>query len=84
MEYVWSPHLSLKAQCIFHAFPRYLLSNAVNDDGTYTDGGWYICEEEEKAVAAGVCWGGAREMVSFSKDQQDPLFDGRILQDLSD
>lgn len=31
---------------------RYLLSNAVNDDGTYTDGGWYICEEEEKADRA--------------------------------
>ena len=29
---------------------RYQLSNAVNEDGTYTDGGWYICEEEEKAT----------------------------------
>ena len=47
---------------------RYQLSNAVNDDGTYTDGGWYICEEEEKAAGVG----------------QEPMFDGRILQDLSD
>jgi len=30
--------------------PRYQLSNAINEDGTYTDGGWYICEEEEKAL----------------------------------
>ena len=41
---------------------RYQLSNAVNDDGTYTDGGWYICEEEEKAAGVG----------------QEPMFDGRL------
>lgn len=34
---------------IKYLYPEYQLSNAVNDDGTYTDGGWYICEEEEKA-----------------------------------
>mmetsp|Transcript_158640 Transcript_158640/g.280188 ORF Transcript_158640/g.280188 Transcript_158640/m.280188 type:complete len:419 (-) Transcript_158640:157-1413(-) len=34
---------------IFYLYPEYLEANSLNDDGTYTDGGWYILEEEEKA-----------------------------------
>merc|ERR1711937_443091 len=29
--------------------PEYSESNAVNEDGSYTDEGWYICEDEQKA-----------------------------------
>lgn len=46
----------LTPQRSHHKPSRYQLSNAVNEDGTYTDGGWYICEEEEKAS-------GRRELV---------------------
>lgn len=34
---------------IFYLYPEYDVSNAVYDDGKYTDGGWYILEEEQKA-----------------------------------
>eukprot|EP00929_Paragymnodinium_shiwhaense_P038154 TRINITY_DN20212_c0_g1_i1.p1 TRINITY_DN20212_c0_g1~~TRINITY_DN20212_c0_g1_i1.p1 ORF type:complete len:501 (+),score=94.26 TRINITY_DN20212_c0_g1_i1:146-1648(+) len=33
----------------FYLYPEYKESNAINDDGTYTDGGWYILMDEEKA-----------------------------------
>ncbi|CAE8593381.1 unnamed protein product, partial [Polarella glacialis] len=32
-----------------YLYPTYQKSNTINEDGTYTDGGWYICEDEEKA-----------------------------------
>eukprot|EP00930_Biecheleria_cincta_P004370 TRINITY_DN105285_c0_g1_i1.p1 TRINITY_DN105285_c0_g1~~TRINITY_DN105285_c0_g1_i1.p1 ORF type:complete len:414 (-),score=67.27 TRINITY_DN105285_c0_g1_i1:70-1287(-) len=32
-----------------YLYPEYRLSNAINEDGTYTDEGWYICDDEEKA-----------------------------------
>jgi len=32
-----------------YLYPEYDESNAVEADGKYTDGGWYICEEEQKA-----------------------------------
>eukprot|EP00405_Crypthecodinium_cohnii_P018395 CAMPEP_0206455544 /NCGR_PEP_ID=MMETSP0324_2-20121206/21816_1 /ASSEMBLY_ACC=CAM_ASM_000836 /TAXON_ID=2866 /ORGANISM="Crypthecodinium cohnii, Strain Seligo" /LENGTH=488 /DNA_ID=CAMNT_0053926269 /DNA_START=38 /DNA_END=1501 /DNA_ORIENTATION=+ len=31
---------------IAYLYPEYSIANAVNEDGTYTDGGWYICEDE--------------------------------------
>lgn len=34
---------------IRYLYPEYAESNAVNEDGTYTDDGWYICEDEQKA-----------------------------------
>lgn len=34
---------------IYYSYPEYDIANAVYDDGRYTDGGWYICEEEQKA-----------------------------------
>lgn len=43
-----SGHNSIVCHFVSPCLLRYQLSNAVNDDGTYTDGGWYICEEEEK------------------------------------
>eukprot|EP00932_Pfiesteria_piscicida_P005202 SRR837773.15108.p1 GENE.SRR837773.15108~~SRR837773.15108.p1 ORF type:complete len:496 (-),score=16.62 SRR837773.15108:113-1399(-) len=33
-------------ESIAYLYPEYSISNAVNEDGTYTDGGWYICEDE--------------------------------------
>lgn len=32
-----------------YLYPDYRRSNAINDDGTYTDAGWYILDDEEKA-----------------------------------
>merc|ERR1719277_740148 len=34
---------------INYLYPEYLESNAIREDGSYTDEGWYILEEEEKA-----------------------------------
>lgn len=34
---------------IKYLYPEYRLSNAIREDGTYTDQGWYICDDEEKA-----------------------------------
>lgn len=34
---------------IFYLYPQYDISNAVYDDDKYTDGGWYIVEDEQKA-----------------------------------
>ncbi|CAK0873646.1 unnamed protein product, partial [Prorocentrum cordatum] len=34
---------------INYLYPEYSESNALRDDGTYTDEGWYILEEESKA-----------------------------------
>lgn len=34
---------------IYYLYPEYDISNAVYDDGKYTDGGWYLVEDEEKA-----------------------------------
>jgi hypothetical protein len=34
---------------VFYLYPEYDISNAVYDDGKYTDGGWYIVEDEQKA-----------------------------------
>jgi len=34
---------------IYYLYPEYKVSNAIRDDGTYTDSGWYILEDEEKA-----------------------------------
>ncbi|CAE7430784.1 unnamed protein product [Symbiodinium natans] len=34
---------------IKYLYPEYRLSNAIREDGTYTDLGWYICDDEEKA-----------------------------------
>eukprot|EP00435_Cladocopium_sp_Y103_P019849 s2075_g4.t2 len=45
----WIQDLPEGYPVIKYLYPEYQLSNAINDDGTYTDGGWYICEEEEKA-----------------------------------
>lgn len=34
---------------INYMYPEYLMSNAITEDGTYTDGGWYILDDEQKA-----------------------------------
>lgn len=34
---------------VFYLYPEYDSSNALYEDGKYTDGGWYILEEEQKA-----------------------------------
>merc|ERR1711920_988918 len=34
---------------IFYLYDEYSESNAVYEDGTYSDSGWYILEEERKA-----------------------------------
>lgn len=34
---------------INYLYPDYLLSNAINDDGTYTDTGWHLVDDEHKA-----------------------------------
>merc|ERR1712118_449144 len=34
---------------VFYLYPEYKESNALNDDGTYCDHGWYILKDESKA-----------------------------------
>lgn len=38
-----------KSYTVNYLYPDYRLDNAVNPDGSYTDDGWYILEEEEKS-----------------------------------